>query len=362
MTPAIIGTRTSRIPGGRPISTRQRGAASPAPARRPLWFAGLLLAVCAAGVVVAGPAAAIDDTAHPDARVTHGPSCRPGGLVVEVVAGTVPYAVRLTTTRSPDAEDEALLQPGQVVELRTGDVAPGETIDARLEYAAQDGSGTTFVDDLADWTLTRPTAEDCAAATAPPPSPTAEPTPDPARLPEPTTPSQQPPGPPPSSPPPATTAPSSPVPSATPSPPPRPSSTPPAPGPPRSTAAPATSGTAVSAGSTVRIRVEGYRPGERVTIALRGSDEVLGSATAGDDGSVTAEVRIPARTETGPAALHVVGGDPGAVAAVPLQVASAVTDAGPGQASSLPLLLAAGALSATGAALVSATTRRRHRR
>ena len=322
------------------------------PARRPLGFAGLLLAVSAAGVVLAAPAAAIDDATHPDARVTHGPSCRPGGLVVEVVAGTLPYAVRLTTTRSAGAEDEALLQPGQLVELRTGDVAPGETIDARLEYSAQDGSGTTFVDDLADWTLTRPTAEDCDAATAPPPSP--EPAPAPG--PEPTTPSQQPPGPPSSSPP----APSS---SATPSPTPRPSSTPTVPSsPPRSTApsaAPSTSGTAVSAGNTVRIRVEGYRPGERVTIALRGSDEVLGSATAADDGSVTAEVRIPARTETGPAALHVVGADPDAVAAVPLQVASAVTGTGPGEASSVPLLLAAGALSATGAALVSATTSRR---
>ena len=218
--------------------------------------------------------------------------------MVEVVAGTVPYAVRLTTTRSPDAEDEALLRPGQAVELRTGNVAPGETIDARLEYAAQDGSGTTFVDDLADATLTRPTAEDCDAATAPPssPSPSAE---------------------------------------------------------------PSGSGTSVSAGGTVVIRVEGYRPGERVTIALRGSGEVLGSATAADDGAVTAEVRIPARIEVGPAALHVVGGDADAVAAVPLQVAAAVRDAGPGEPSSLPVLLAAGALSATGAALVSATTRRR---
>jgi hypothetical protein len=288
--------------------------------------------------------------------------------VVEVVAGTVPYAVRLTTTRSADAEDEALLQPGEAVELRTGDVAPGETIDARLEYAAQDGSGTTFADDLADWTLTRPTAEDCDAATAPPPSPTPTPTPTPAPTtepeptPEPGTPSQQPPDQPSSSPPPTPTAPSSPVPSATPSPTPRPSSTPPAPTSPRSTApsaAPSTGGTAVSAGGTVRIRVEGYRPGERVTIALGEGGEVIGSAWADDDGSVTAEVRIPAQTESGPAALHVVGGNPDAVAAVPLQVAAAVADPVPGQASSLPLLLAAGALSATGAALVSATTRRR---
>ena len=49
----------------------------------------------------AAPAAAIDDLTRPDARVTHGPSCKPGGLVVEVVAGTAPYAVRLATTRTP---------------------------------------------------------------------------------------------------------------------------------------------------------------------------------------------------------------------------------------------------------------------
>ena len=105
--------------------------------------------------------------------------------------------------------------------------------------------------------------------------------------------------------------------------------------------------------------MEGYHPGERVTIALGEGGAVIGSAWAADDGSITAEVRIPARTGPGPAALHVVGGDPDAVAAVPLQVAAAVTDDGPGEPSSLPVLLAAGALSATGAAVVSATIRRR---
>jgi hypothetical protein len=317
----------------------------------------------------AGTAAAIDDATHPDARVTHGPSCRPGGLVVEVVAGTSPYSVRLATTRSPEPEDGALLEPGQAVELRTGDVAPGETIDARLEYAAQDGSGTTFVDELADYTFTRPTAEDCDAATAPPPSPTPEPTPEPEPAPEPTTTSQPPvppsstgptPTPAPSSPVPPPT-PSSPVPSATPSPTtrPGPSTAPTTTRSPEPSAEPSPSGTSVAAGGTVRIRVEGYRPGERVTIALRGSGEVLGSATAADDGSVTAEVRIPARTAAGPAALDVVGGSPESAAAVPLQVAAAVSRTGAGQASSLPLLAAAGALSATGAALVSAAARRR---
>ncbi len=286
-----------------------------------------------AGVGLAAPAAAIDDATHPDARVTQGPSCHPGGLVIEVVAGTLAYSVRLTTTRNAGAEDEALLQPGQAVELRTGGVAPGETIDARLEFAAEDGSGTTFADDLDDYTLTRPTAEDCDAATAPPASPTPEPLPEPVPPPEPTDPAQPPP----------------------------PSATPPTPAPssPAPSAQPGGRATAVPAGGTVRIRVEGYRPGEQVTIALRGSGEVLVTATADDDGAVTAEVPIPARTATGPAALDVAGGNPDAVAAVPLRVAAAVSGAGAGEVSSLPVLAAAGALSAAGAALLSATGRRR---
>lgn len=310
----------------------------------------LVLLLLGVGVGLAGPAAAVDDATRPDARVTHGPSCRPGGLVVEVVAGTLPYGVRLTTTRSPDAEDEALLPPGQTVVLRTGDVAPGETIDARLEYAALDGSGTTSVDDLPAWTLTRPTAEDCAAATAPPSSPAPTPEPAPVPAPSPATPSRSsgPPSATPPSVPPTTPAPSSPLPS-----------TPPAPSSPAPSAGSAPLVTSVPAGGTVRIRVEGYRPGEQVTIALRGSGEVLGSATAADDGAVTAEVQIPARTGTGPAALDVVGAGPRSVAAVPLQVAAAVSEAGPQQASPLPLLAASGALAVTGAALVSATTRRR---
>ena len=211
--------------------------------------------------------------------------------MVEVVAGTLPYAVRLATTRSPDAEDEALLEPGEAVELRTGDVAPGETIDARLEYAAQDGSGTAYVDELDDWTLTRPTTEECDPATAPPPSPPpAEPlTPEPTPTPEPSTPRRRRTGP----------RPPSPLPRR-----PRPRLRPavravhPAgPGPrrpgspaaaavadpaallqaPPSTARPerrrhrrpgrAGAATPVAAGGTVRIRVEGYEPGEQVTIA-----------------------------------------------------------------------------------------------
>jgi hypothetical protein len=119
------------------------------------------------GVVLAAPAAAVDDPSTPDAHVTHGPSCRPGGVVVEVIGGTVDYEVTLATTRSPGGEDFAVVPAGATVELRTGDVDWAETIDGRLEYTALDGSGTSFVDELAGYTFTRPAEEDCAAIAAP---------------------------------------------------------------------------------------------------------------------------------------------------------------------------------------------------
>jgi hypothetical protein len=124
---------------------------------------GLALLFFGAAVATAVPAAAVEDPARPDARVTHGPSCQPGGVVVEVTAGTAPYAVRLATTRAPGGEDAAELVPGETVVLRTGDVDWGETIDSRLEFQALDGSGVTYVDELEVFTFTRPAEADCAA-------------------------------------------------------------------------------------------------------------------------------------------------------------------------------------------------------
>ena len=132
-------------------------------------LAGLLLPVLAAGVVAAGPAAAVDDGAHPHARVTNGPSCAPGGVAVQVTGGSVGFHVVLATTRDPAGEDSADVGPGQTVVLHTRDVAYGETIDSRLEYTALDGSGDAFVDELTDWTFTRPAQADCAALSSPAP-------------------------------------------------------------------------------------------------------------------------------------------------------------------------------------------------
>ncbi|MBB3083589.1 hypothetical protein [Geodermatophilus sabuli] len=136
----------------------------------------LFALLACAGVAGAAPALAVDDPTRPDARVTHGPSCRPGGVVLEVTGGAVAFAVTLTTTRLPAGEDAAEVHPGQVVVLATGDVDWGETIDPGLAYTALDGSGTSYVDALDGYSFTRPAAEDCAAI-APPTAAAAVPSP-----------------------------------------------------------------------------------------------------------------------------------------------------------------------------------------
>jgi hypothetical protein len=290
-------------------------------------------------VATAAPAAAVDDPTRPDARVTHGPSCQPGGLVVEIVAGTAPYSVRLVTTRTPTGEDEATLAPGETVVLRTDDVAWGETIDGRLEYAAADGSGVAYTDALEEYSFTRPTREDCDAVAAP-----TEPEPSPAPAAAPGTPDggQAPSG----------TA----APTPSPSPAPRPSgAADPAAGP----GGPG-SGTPVSAGGSVTLQASGFLPGELVTIQLNGGDDALGTATAGADGTIQVEVRIPGRTSSGAATVELFGTVSEVVTPVRLEVARAetpVSDDGIGDL--VPLTAAAGALVATVSGLVSVAGRQR---
>ena len=137
-------------------------------ATRPVSIVGATtLVLLCTGIALAGPAAAVDDEARPDVRVTHGPSCRPGGVVVEVAGGTVGHAVTLATTRAPGGEDTAEVAPGAVVVLATGEVDWGETIDPFLEIRALDGSGAAWVDELPGYSFTRPAEEDCAAIAPP---------------------------------------------------------------------------------------------------------------------------------------------------------------------------------------------------
>ncbi|MGY1886051.1 MULTISPECIES: hypothetical protein [unclassified Blastococcus] len=335
---------------------------------------GLLVVLLGLAVSTAAPAQALDDPTRPDARVTHGPSCHPGGIVVEVVAGTAPYSVRLATTRTPSGEDEATLAPLGSVVLRTDDVAPGETIDPRLEFTARDGSGRTYVDELADYTLTRPTVEDCQVALSPPPPPPAPPTatvepsePAPTTSGAPTTG-----GPTTGSTLPGTTAPRTPGTTTT-------------PGSPPSTGTPTGSGTTttgtptrtsgdvgafaaggpggglpqVQPGGTVVLRGAGFNPGEQVSIVFHGGETVLATATANLAGEVRVDVRIPEGAAAGPATLDLVGADSAVRTGVALQVAAAVEEAAParGVVSLASLAVAAVALVATAGGLVSVAGR-----
>jgi hypothetical protein len=337
------GARISTTPPD--VATERATSAGPSRTALSAGLVGTFLTLLlGAALATAAPAAAVDDPSRPDARVTHGPSCHPGGLVVEVVAGTSPYVVRLATTRTPSGEDEATLGPGQTVELHTGDVAHGETIDGRLEFAAQDGSGVTYVDELVEYSFTRPSQEDCDAIAGP--SPTA-----PATVPA------------------TSVAPTTPAGAAAPT-----SSAPPttAPGDDRTPTSGAAAPTAsaggtgpqdVTVGDTITLQAAGFQPGERIVVQLRGSDEILATATAGPDGTARADVRIPEGTDAGAATVHLVGADSEGVAEVALRVAAderAVTVDHP--ADVVPLTAAALALVAATAALFSVAGRHRGRR
>src|SRR4051794_29692741 len=237
--------------GGARISTTPWGAvenrATPTRSFRLSLSVGLVPGFVAVlfgvALAAAAPAAAAQDPTRPDAQVTHGPSCRPGGLVVEVVAGTSPYFVRLATTRTPSGEDEATLQPGQTVVLHSADVAYGETIDGRLEFAAQDGSGVTYVDELEEYSFTRPSQEDCDAIADPSPTESGTPSSGPGASP--------------------TSGDAAPPVSTTPTAEPTPDSRTPAP------AGAAPTGAfpeAVTAGDTTTLQAGGFLPGELVTI------------------------------------------------------------------------------------------------
>jgi hypothetical protein len=237
-------------------------------------------------------------------------------MVIEVVARSTPYAVRLATTRTPGGEDEATVPAGATVQLHSRDVAWGETIDSRLEYTALDGSGTTFVDELTDWSFTRPSEQDCATAAAP-----------------------------------ATAT--IPAPSAG------------ADGPQQSgTAGPAwnTGHATVQShprAGTFAVRGSGFQPGERVTARLRDEEAIVGSAVAGPDGSVRIEIELPGRTPGG-AAVDLVGDRSQVTAGVRLESGALQTPVDPAGTGNLAALIAAAvALVGTVAALVAVAGRQR---
>ncbi|MGY1773635.1 hypothetical protein [Blastococcus sp. SYSU D00813] len=293
---------------------------------------GLAAGLITLGVAAAGPALAVDDPTRPDARVTMGPSCRPGGVAVEVTGGSVPYDVVLATTRQPAGEDRARVDPGQVVELTTGDVDWGERIDSRLLFTALDGSGVTYVDELPGFEFTRPAEEDCAAIAPPPGEPTVPPMSGSTDAPAGTGTDDLPPD-----------GGGVPMPGVDAGPP--------------SPAASVAATSRVAAGEVVTLTASGFAAGEEVSLRLADGTD-LGTSVADIDGVVAVDVRIPAGAAPGATTLEVVGAVTATTVAVDLQIASSstpVNDGGP----TWPLVLGGTAVAlAAGAVGVTALRRR----
>jgi hypothetical protein len=116
----------------------------------------------------------------------------------------------------------------------------------------------------------------------------------------------------------------------------------------------------VAAGSVVTLRGTGFLPGERVTILMHAGGAVIGSAVAGDDGTVEAEVQIPSGTALGPARLDLVGDSSATVTNLELQVAAVETAVSPrGNVPLGSLVAAAVALVGSVGGLVSVAGRER---
>ncbi len=285
------------------------------------------------GVAAAGSALAVDDPTRPDARVTHGPSCRPGGVAVEVTAGTVAYEVVLATTRRPDGEDRVQLRPGQMVELRTGDVEWGETIDSRLEFTALDGSGVAYVDELVGFEFTRPAEEDCAAIAPPTAEATVPPMAGSTEGPAGTGTDDLPPD-----------GASVPMPEMAPD----------------VSVAPAGSASSVAAGDVVTLTASGFAAGEEVSLRL-GDGTELGTSVADIEGLVAVDVRIPAGAATGVTTLEVVGAVTSTTVTVDLRIAAQSTPAPSGDDATWPLAVAGATLAVAAGGLGIVALRRRSR-
>ncbi|WP_369132407.1 hypothetical protein [Modestobacter sp. I12A-02662] len=311
-------------------------------------------ALLAAGVALAGPAAAIEDPRRPTVAVTHGPSCGPGVLRAVVTNGEEGHRVALWFDGTEELA-AAELGPGEQVELVSRDVDWGETVDVSVTVADLDG---TPEEPLEQGTYTRPSVEDCAA-TAVSAAGTGI---DGAGLPAASVPE------------PADTR--VPAPSGTPDPPAQSAGTPPVPSTPDPTA-PDTdpSGTSASAGDAsptpagqasvaavapggvLTVRASGFTPGERVIVSLADAHRTLTTVTAGSDGGVEAVVQIPRGAELGAATVQLVGRQSAATTAIDLQV-TARAQPRPGPAGSPSTTVAVVSLLGAGGVLGLTAARR----
>ena len=306
-----------------PTTSSARAALSPA-----LVLLGAACAFLTGLVALAGPAAAIEDPRRPTAEVTHGPSCGPSVVRVAVTNGSEPHALALVFDGA-DEQDSAVLAAGEQVELGSGEIDWGRTVDVTVTVTDADGTAEAAIE---LGTYTRPSAEDCAALTpTPTPSETQPTTPRPV----PSTPTAPAPVPPttatPSTPRPSPpTTPGRPRPSgsapATPSQTPESTTTEPVPSDDDGDRPTGQAGTAsaasVSPGGVVTVRATGFTPGEPVTVSLVGVDAPLATVSAEVDGSVEAVVQIPRGATLGQATVQLVGEESAATAGLDLQVAA----------------------------------------
>jgi hypothetical protein len=295
------------------------------PVRRPapgaLVAAGVLscTGLAVAGVLLAGPAAALEDTRRPVAEVTHGPSCGPGVVRVQVVNGTEPHGVALVFDGHVEQE-AADVGPGERVELGSGDVDWGTTVAVSVTVVDRGGAAELPLD---LGTYTRPSREDCdalvpvheeaalAAAQVPAPLPEARAVPA-----------------------------GNPV-------------LPPV----AAGSSPPELATAVAPGGVVTVRGSGFAPGEAVDVSLAGADRPLTTVVAADDGSVEAVVQIPRAAELGPVTVQLVGRTSSATSGLDLRVAARQQSLAP-RSHPVPVVAAGTALLMASAAVGGAVARR----
>lgn len=308
MVEAVPGQSTD-TPRDQPCDRREIGGTTvPTESTRPASAAVLLVLAIAgvlltAAVALAGPAAAIEDPRRPTAEITHGPSCGPGVVRVEVTNGSQPRRVALVFDGSTE-QDVAQLAGGEQTELASADVDWGRTVDVSVTVIRPDGTTEAPIE---FGTYTRPSAEDCAAV-----APVAL-TSDPATTPVLDRGTDQPTwgdddaG--------AETA--------------------------------SASSDSVAPGGVVTVRATGFTPGEPVEVTLLGRDGALTTVEAAPDGSVEAVVQIPRSAALGTATVRLVGGISTATAGLDLQVAARDRPLAE-QTTSVPVL-------AAGASLIGAT-------
>ena len=324
------------------------GPRRPSARGRAVLTLGAAGAVLLAGTALAGPAAALEDPRRPVAEVTHGPSCGPGAVRVQVVNGNQPHRVALVFDGTV-VQDVADVAAGEQVELASVDVGWGTTVSVTVAVA--DAAGAPELP-LEFGTYTRPSRADCdALVLSPEPVPQAtdpdtvtSAVPGDGALPE--------------------TGPKAPA----PLPPMGAGGTAPVPGDgePAPQAQPvgdiavaegATAAAPVAPGGVVTVRGSGFTPGEPVDVSMEGGSAPLATVVAAADGTIEAVVQIPRGADLGAVTVQLVGRTSSATSGLALQVAAREQPLA-AVSTPLPVVAAGSALLLASVGLGVATARR----